>query len=43
LKGPIDNETAARPADLIWLISEFWLSEVEVEGLRHCIALQVWF
>lgn len=32
LKGPIDDETAVRLADLIWLISEFWLSEVEVEG-----------
>jgi len=32
LQGPIDDDTALRLADLIWLISEFWLSEVEVEG-----------
>ena len=30
--APVDEETVSRLADLCWLISEFWLAEVEVSG-----------
>ena len=32
LKAPADDDAVTRLADLIWLISEFWLTEVEVSG-----------
>jgi AcrR family transcriptional regulator len=34
LTGELDPATVTRLADLCWLISEFWLSEVEVSGLN---------
>jgi AcrR family transcriptional regulator len=34
LTGDLDAATITRLADLCWLISEFWLSEVEVSGLN---------
>lgn len=32
LKAPADDAAVTRLADLLWLISEFWLTEVEVSG-----------
>jgi hypothetical protein len=29
---PMDDATVTRLADLIWLISEFWLASIEVSG-----------